>query len=182
MKFDNLYVVADTYAANYIERRELKSLVNAGIDLEKFFVDNSKTLLQNMIKYFGDEECYVAKLSVSVQLRNFIKDLDWIIDTDNKGPDADWTRKPKYVMHSMHDSNLFAILTFLDCTLKPAVKFTNFPVYASNMIFEFRKESNKTKLTSADYNITIEYNDKQLWISTYEEFRNKIYNQLLYLL
>jgi len=176
---DNLLVISDTYVANYFEGRKLLSLVNAGIDLDEFYKQTKTYLRLNMLKNFGDKELKMAKVTVSKILAVLIDNLDWVVEMENKGKDADWTKRQKFLMHSMHDTNLYALLTLFNETLKTGV--LEYSQFASNMIFEFEKPTtNKTeKYVNSDFNLTITYNDRLIYSSTYDKFRDIINPQLM---
>ena len=175
---NNLLVITDTFIANYFEGRQLLSLVNAGIDLKEFYNQSITYLELFSIKIFGDQDCYISKIASSRVFRELIDNMDWVVSMENKGADADWTKRQKFLMLSMHDTSIFGYLTFLNYCLKTGN--VNYPVFASNLIFEFEKTTAKIKdFNNTDFTLKIIYNDKEIYQKTYDEFRNLVYKQLL---
>jgi len=178
MSMHNLFLIADAFIASYFEGRNLESLVKAGINLDDFYKETHTIERLWMVRLFGDKDCHVSKLSATGVLKELINNLDWVVAQENLGDKADWTKRQKFIMHSMHDTSIFGILTYLDFTIQTGNK--DYPEFASSLIFEFTKNTTKTKnYNFEDFTVSIEINNKNIYNSQYENFRTKINSQLL---
>lgn len=129
--FDNTY-------SGYIEGKNLTNLINFKIDKNDFVNASIEFLLNDIyVKYNGDEEFILSKITVSTFLNEIILYMNSsVYDLENK---------KKGVVYSVHDFNIVSFLTYFDAVFK-----TNSTI----------KSNYKDLIYNSQLNIELYYNEK----------------------
>ena len=175
----NIYVLCDTFHSNYFEQKELKMLIDAGLNLTQFNQFALDFLFYDMFYVeVGDDNDMIGLSSMSPTMLSLIQWMDKRIENDKNGK-KDLESDPKFVMLSGHDSNLAALQIYLKVVFD-LKEFKRLP-FASNMFFELHKNKNGSKVTFNDYSVQINLNEYNLFNRSipYDIFRSNIISKSL---
>jgi len=167
-KWMDLYSFADAFVAGYFDQRNytnidypLEPLYNRSLDIVR--VD----MFENL---FGDENQAIAINAMSPVVNRLYTYWDNVIASDNSdaiNPD------PKMVLYSGHDTNIAALMIYLNTSL--SLKMTSYPYvnFASNYIIELNQNDGVNKPYSRkDYTVSISYNGGNIYSGSYESFKS----------
>jgi hypothetical protein len=171
--FNEILEFCDTFESDYFDGRELKDLVNVGVDINQFN-DYSKEFLYNWIMDVSNGN---ETLSVVASSPTMIEVYEWIRkrisdDQNNKGYTT--YNSPKYVMYSAHDQVLGALQVYFQSVFNTTQKY--YPDFASAVYIELHRadSANTTDLHFEDYHVEIFMNDKLLHNTTFWDFQEDV--------
>jgi hypothetical protein len=181
LDFNNMYLVADSFVAAYVDDRELKSFVDAGIVLNQFLDVAHEFELHNIFYHYnGDEDRMFAKICMTPFFLDVFRWMDTRIQYDIQGKGYTGYAAPAVVLYSTHDVTLGSAQTILDFVFDREGEFIETP-YASSFIWELIRRDGvvAADLTEDDYTVKITYNDEDYLEVSYVEFKAKIRPHLL---
>lgn len=179
-KYDNLYVLSDTFVCDYFDGRPLKKFADAGLDLAKFNESATEFLHFDLTDlYFGDKDYFIGRMSMSPTMLDLVEWMDIRIVNDIIGVGFLGYKSPKLVMYSAHDSTLGAIQAYL----KTVFNKTDFiyTAFASSIYFELNRRENikSEKISVDDYSVSVLYNDILLLEMPFTTFKDIVKNKSL---
>ena len=163
----NVQAIALAFIINKIDGRDLSEFQNeTGFDLEKFYNDSMKILVQKSLEIqSGDDEKLIALASSSVLLRFILSFIDKVVENDKKQKKIHDV--PKYFLLSAHDTTIVMSSDLLNILFK-SEKY--FPSFATSQVYELNKENN-------EYYINFIFNGEKLKTVKYEYFKKTIENE-----
>ena len=163
----NVQAIALAFIINKIDGRDLSEFQNeTGFDLEKFYNDSMKILVQKSLEIqSGDDEKLIALASSSVLLRFILSFIDKVVENDKKQKKIHDV--PKYFLLSAHDTTIVMSSDLLNILFK-SEKY--FPSFATSQVYELNKENN-------EYYINLIFNGEKLKTVKYEYFKKTIENE-----
>ena len=163
----NVQAIALAFIINKIDGRDLSEFQNeTGFDLEKFYNDSMKILVQKSLEtQSGDDEKLIALASSSVLLRFILSFIDKVVENDKKQKKIHDV--PKYFLLSAHDTTIVMSSDLLNILFK-SEKY--FPSFATSQVYELNKENN-------EYYINFIFNGEKLKTVKYEYFKKTIENE-----
>ena len=163
----NVQAIALAFIINKIDGRDLSEFQNeTGFDLEKFYNDSMKILVQKSLEIqSGDDEKLIALASSSVLLRFILSFIDKVVENDKKQKKIHDV--PKYFLLSAHDTTIVMSSDLLNILFK-SEKY--FPSFATSQVYELNKENN-------EYYINLIFNGEKLKTLKYEYFKKTIENE-----
>ena len=168
----NMYYIGDTFIADYIDGREMKSIRKTGIDMEDFY-KNSLNLssLETYFGYFGNPLEITTYLQMSPVFRSIFNFMEMRINLDKKGEtDKIINKSPRFVMVSGHDTTLAANDLFLKEEF--GIEYEH-AVYCSSQIYELWKNKENGK-----YTIRYLVNQKLKAEFDFQEFKDKVWKKI----
>ena len=163
----NVQAIALAFIINKIDGRDLSEFQNeTGFDLEKFYNDSMKILVQKSLEIqSGDDEKLIALASSSVLLRFILSFIDKVVENDKKQKKIHDV--PKFFLLSAHDTTIVMSSDLLNILFK-SEKY--FPSFATSQVYELNKENN-------EYYINFIFNGEKLKTVKYEYFKKTIENE-----
>ena len=163
----NVQAIALAFIINKIDGRDLSEFQNeTGFDLEKFYNDSMKILVQKSLEIqSGDDEKLIALASSSVLLRFILSFIDKVVENDKKQKKIHDV--PKFFLLSAHDTTIVMSSDLLNILFK-SEKY--FPSFATSQVYELNKENN-------EYYINLIFNGEKLKTVKYEYFKKTIENE-----
>ena len=163
----NVQAIALAFIINKIDGRDLSEFQNeTGFDLEKFYNDSMKILVQKSLEIqSGDDEKLIAFASSSVLLRFILSFIDKVVENDKKQKKIHDV--PKFFLLSAHDTTIVMSSDLLNILFK-SEKY--FPSFATSQVYELNKENN-------EYYINFIFNGEKLKTVKYEYFKKTIENE-----
>ena len=179
--FENMYLVADSFVAAYVDDRALKRFTDAGINLNQFLEYAHEFEFNNIFLYYnGDADKMFAKIGATPKISDVLRWMDTRIANDVAGVGYTGYAAPKLALYSAHDITLGTLQTILSAAFSLSKYETP---YASSFIWELYRPDgapDNSKLTASDYTVKIAYNDVNNYLSmSYAEFKNKLQSYLL---
>ncbi len=167
--WSDLYFFSDGFVSGYFDRRSYPQITYNLDDLYKSCLD---VLREDMFeKNFGDDGEMIALNAMSPIVNRLETYFQKVISVDNtsNGENTD----PKMVLYSGHDTNIAALLIYLNNALN--LNFTYpYVKLASNFIIDFsRNDSSSKPYTYNDYIVDIYYNGELLYSNSYQDFHTK---------
>ena len=167
--WSQLQYFADAFVAGYFDQ---KTYPNITYNLGELFESCKDLLKQDIFEVdFGDENEMISRNAMSPIIKRLQLYFSNIINHDNNN---DKNNDPKMVLYSSHDSNVAALLIFLNKALNLNLNYSYASVqFASNIIIEFYKNENAVKTFSEkDYYINITNNNYTIYSNTYKNFKD----------
>ena len=177
-----IYHIADAFVSDYYEKKELKSFVDAGIDLDEFLNVADDILFHFAFYYFnGDVEQMFAKISMTPILIDVFRWMDTRIQYDKASKEYTGYVAPAVVLYSTHDTTLASAQTIFDYVFDVNGDYIPTP-FASSFVWELYRKDNAvaSSLTEADYTVKIFYNYQEYFTEiSYPVFKSKLRPYLL---
>jgi hypothetical protein len=181
LKFSNMYLVADSFVAAYVDDRTLQSFLDAEIDLKTFVEVAHNFELHNIFyNYNGDADRMFSKIVMSPIFTDAIRWMDTRVQYDIEGKEYTGYAAPKLVIYSTHDVNLGAAQNILNHAFELDQDFIETP-YASSFIWELiqNEDADADNLSENDYTVKITYNDEAYLEVSFTEFKEKVKPHIL---
>ena len=176
-----IYYIADAFVSDYYEKKELKSFVDAAINLDEFLNVANDILFHFAFYYFnGDQEQMFAKISMTPILIDVFRWMDTRIQFDRASKEYTGYVAPAVVLYSTHDNTLASAQTIFDYVFDVNGDYIKTP-FASSFVWELYRKDNAvaSSLTEADYTLKIFYNYQEYLEISYPVFKSKIRPYLL---
>lgn len=182
LNFGNMYLIADSYVAAYIDNRPLTKFIDAGINLEQFFRVAHEFEFNNIFYlYNGDQDKWFARIVMTPFFEDVFRWMDTRIAFDIAGFEYTGFVAPKVVLYSAHDVTLGAAQTILAEAFADQIKVLYETPYASSFIWElYRPDDIDISTLSADnYTIKISYNKEEYLTLQYLQFKKTLLKYIL---
>ena len=156
--------ITDAAIADYTENKNM-SKIKDYLSIEEFkeFVENFAFNF-SYLEYIGSDENHDEKIAKVSASQTFEYILDWMDKIKNEKSNL------KFVLFSMHETNLGPFTYFLKMAFKTDIKYANF---SANAHLEFYKDS------SNDYYVNYLFNDESILNISYKNFKKKIRNLIM---
>lgn len=157
--------ISDAAIADYTENKTMSKIENLSIEEFKDFVENFAFNF-SYLEYIGNDEKNDGKIARVSASQTFEYILNWMDKIKNKKSNL------KFVLFSMHETNLGPFTHFLKMALKKDIppKYANF---SANVHLELYTDS-KNK-----YKVNYLFNDESILNISYKDFKSKIQNLIM---
>jgi hypothetical protein len=174
-EYNNIWEITDAFVCDYTEKKELKMLTDANIDLVEFNKTAFEFLSLDILEIAaGDKDNLIGPVTMSPTGLDILKWMQGRIDNDLNNVGYNGYNSPKFVMYSAHDVNM----GFIQYYLKKTLNFKNVYLtpFASSIFFELYRENNydPSNFGEDDYYVMIKYNNDYSTRISFKDFKKGI--------